>query len=69
VHQRVVRWRDAQERIRRARLLYIALGFLGLDVTPDTMPSGLRALHAWLDSWQGIGLIERGLIRQDATYR
>ena len=25
------------------------------------MPSGLRALHAWLDTWHGIGLIEHGL--------
>jgi hypothetical protein len=29
------------------------------------MPPGLRALHAWLDSWQGIGLIGHGLARQD----
>ncbi len=29
------------------------------------MPSGLRALHAWLDTWHGIGLIEHGLARQD----
>jgi hypothetical protein len=26
----------------RGRLLYIALGFLGLDVPPVAMPSGLR---------------------------
>jgi len=43
----------------------VALGFLGLDVTADAMPSGLRALHIWLDSWHSIGLIERGLARQD----
>ena len=30
----------------RGRLLYVALGFLGLDVPPAAMPSGLRALHA-----------------------
>jgi hypothetical protein len=56
---------DDLERTRRGRLLYIALGFLGLDVACNAMPSGLRALHAWLDSWHGIGLIERGLARQD----
>jgi hypothetical protein len=42
---------------RRGRLLYVALGFLGLDVPPVAMPPELRALHAWLDSWHGIGLI------------
>ena len=50
---------------RRGRLLYVALGFLGLDVTPAAQPSGLRALHTWLDTWHGIGLIEHGLARQD----
>ena len=29
--------------------LYVALGFLALDVSPAAMPPGLRALHAWLD--------------------
>jgi hypothetical protein len=33
-------------------------------VAPAAMPSGLRALHAWLDTWHGIGLIEVGLARQ-----
>ena len=56
---------DAVERTRRGRLLYVALGFLGLDVAPEAMPSGLRALHAWLDTWHGIGLIEQGLERQN----
>ena len=28
------------------------------------MPSGLRALHDWLDTWHGIGLVEHGLARQ-----
>jgi hypothetical protein len=50
---------------RRGRLLYVALAFLGLDVPPAAQPSGLRALHAWLDTWHGIGLIEHGLARQD----
>jgi hypothetical protein len=29
------------------------------------MPPELRTLHAWLDSWHGIGLIAQGLARQD----
>jgi hypothetical protein len=49
----------------RGRLLYVALGFLGLDVAPSAMPPELRALHAWLDTWHGIGLIAHGLARQD----
>jgi hypothetical protein len=49
----------------RGRLLYIALAFLGLDLPPASQPSGLRALHAWLDTWHGIGLIEHGLARQE----
>ncbi len=54
---------------RRGRLLYVALGFLGLDVPPAVQPSGLVALHAWLDTWHGIGLIEQGLARQDRDAR
>jgi hypothetical protein len=49
----------------RGRLLYVALGFLGLDVPPAAVPPELRTLHAWLDSWHGIGLIAQGLARQD----
>jgi hypothetical protein len=48
----------------RGRLLYVALAFLGLDVPPAAMPSGLRALHDWLDTWHGIGPIEHGMARQ-----
>jgi hypothetical protein len=44
------------ETARRGRLLYAALGFLGLDVLPAAMPPEQRALHAWLDTWHGIGL-------------
>ena len=51
---------DTAERSRRGRLLYVALGFLGLDVKAEAMPSGLRALHTWLDTWHGIGPIEQG---------
>jgi hypothetical protein len=49
---------------RRGRRLYVARAFLGLDVPPASMPSGLRALNAWLDTWHGIGLIEHGMARQ-----
>jgi hypothetical protein len=42
-------------RSRRAHLLYVTPGFLGLDVSPGVMLSGLHALHAWLVSWHGIG--------------
>lgn len=53
------------ETARRGRLLHVALAFLGLEVPPAAMPSGLRALHAWLGTWHGIGLIEQGMARQD----
>jgi hypothetical protein len=52
---------DTAERSRRGRLLYVALAFLGLDLPPAAHPSGLRALHTWLDTWHGIGLIAHGL--------
>ena len=45
---------------RQGQLLYLSLGFLGLDLPAAAMP----ALHAYLDSWRGIGLVERGLERQ-----
>jgi hypothetical protein len=48
----------------RGRLLYIAISFPGLDVPPAAMPPALRTLHAWLDTWHGIGLIELGVARQ-----
>jgi hypothetical protein len=53
------------ETARRGRLLSVALVFLGLDMPPAAQPSGLRALHACLDTWHGIGLIAHGLARQD----
>ena len=34
------------------------LGFLRLEGQP---PPVLEALHRWLDSWKGIGLIEHGM--------
>jgi hypothetical protein len=48
---------------RRRALLTAALGFLQLP--PDTPP--LAALHAWLDSWSGVGVIVVGM--QRAGYR
>jgi hypothetical protein len=51
------------ETTRRGRLLYVALGFLGIDLPPAAQPSGLRELHTWLDTWHGIGLIAHGLAR------
>ena len=44
----------------RRSLLAAALGFLQLS--PQT--SALRALHAWLDNWRGIGVIVVGMERQ-----
>ena len=45
---------------RRRAVLAAALGFLQLP--PQT--SALRALHAWLDNWRGIGLVVAGMRRQ-----
>jgi hypothetical protein len=44
----------------RRALLTAALGFL--QFPPQT--SALRALHAWLDNWRGVGLIVEGMRRQ-----
>ena len=44
---------------RRRALLTAALGFLQL---PSQTPA-LRALHSWLDSWSGIGLVVGGMER------
>ena len=45
---------------RRRALLTAALGFFRLSA----QTSGLRALHAWLDSWSGIGHVVVGMDRQ-----
>jgi hypothetical protein len=45
---------------RRRALLTAALGFLAL---PAHTPA-LRALHAWLDNWRGLGLIVDAMRRQ-----
>jgi hypothetical protein len=44
---------------RRLATLRAALGFLEL---PPRAPE-LRLLHAWLDSWVGVGLITVGVER------
>ncbi len=46
---------------QRAALMSAALGFLRLE--GQRLPV-LDALHRWLDSWPGIGAIERGMARQ-----
>ena len=43
----------------RRALLVAALGFLQLQPQAPT----LRALHTWLDSWAGVGLIVTGMER------
>jgi hypothetical protein len=44
----------------RRAFLTSALGFVQLP--PQT--SALRALHAWLETWRGVGLIVEGMRRQ-----
>jgi hypothetical protein len=44
---------------RRRALLSAALAFLQL---PPQTPA-LRALHAWLDNWRGVGLVVDGMRR------
>ena len=41
--------------------MFVTLSFGRLE--PSLAP-GLAALHEWLDSWGGIGLVERGMARQ-----
>ena len=48
------------ENDRRRRLLVAALGFLQTPVLTAPLP----ALHAWLDSWTGLGLIVVGMERR-----
>ena len=46
---------------RRARLLFVTLSCARLEWS---LSPALDALHAWLDSWSGMGVIERGMARQ-----
>src|SRR5438876_890620 len=48
---------------QRRALLLATLGLALLDYR--ARPPVVVALHRWLDSWAGIGLIERGMARQD----
>ena len=47
---------------QRGRLLRAALGFAGLP--RPSYDRALWALRFWLDSWRGIGDVERGIARQ-----
>lgn len=47
---------------RRRSLLLAALGFTRLERGPDLR--ALRALHTWLGSWRGVGLIADAMRRQ-----
>jgi len=45
---------------RRGRLLLVTLEAARLDADLPV----LEALRSWLDSWRGIGAVERGMVRQ-----
>jgi hypothetical protein len=47
---------------QRGRLLTAALGFAGLPML--SYDRALWALRFWLNSWRGIGDVERGMARQ-----
>jgi hypothetical protein len=47
---------------QRGRLLASALGFAGLPML--SYDRALWALRFWLNSWRGIGDVERGMARQ-----
>src|SRR3989442_12598607 len=46
---------------RRARLMFITLTCNRFE---RSLSPVLDVLHEWLDSWSGIGVIERGMARQ-----
>jgi hypothetical protein len=46
---------------RRGRLLFATVSAVVLPL-PDQ--PAVRALHAWLDTWRGIGDLEAGMARQ-----
>jgi len=45
----------------RARLMFVTLTAARLE---RSLSPALELVHAWLDSWSGIGVIERGMARQ-----
>jgi hypothetical protein len=47
---------------QRGRLLTAVLGFAGLS--RPSYDRSLWALRAWLDSWHGIGAVQRGMAHQ-----
>src|SRR2546430_10923129 len=47
---------------QRGRLLVAALGFA--ELRPSSSDLAVHALHRWLDTWRGIGDVERGMARQ-----
>ena len=47
---------------QRGRLLVAALGFVGLPM--PFYGHSLNALHSWLDTWSGIGMVVDGMARQ-----
>ena len=49
---------------RRRALLTATLGF-ALVPFPEPRPAVITALHRWLDTWAGIGLIGAGMARRD----
>ena len=46
----------------RARLMFVTLTAARLE---RSLSPVLESVHAWLDSWSGIGVIERDMARQD----
>jgi len=52
---------------QRGRLLVAALGFAGLP--RPSYDRALWALRFWLDSWRGIGDVERGMEHQGFDLR
>ena len=45
----------------RARLMFVTLTAARVE---RSLSPVLEAVHAWLDSWSGIGVIERGMASQ-----
>jgi hypothetical protein len=52
---------------QRGRLLRAVLGFAGLP--RPSYDRALWALRFWLDSWRGIGDVERGMARRGTIFR
>src|SRR2546427_4991048 len=48
----------------RGRLLLISLDFVGLRQEAGCSAVEIQSLRRWLDSWPGVGAIERGMAHQ-----